>query len=107
LGAEQLNRWWIAVRRAMEFRERMGDDRFADISFAELRTDPLAALEKGLTRIGLPFDDRSRVSVAEWAATHEPDAHGTHSYQLSDFGLEPNQIRERFAPYCAAFDIEP
>jgi hypothetical protein len=106
LGAEQLGRWWLAVRRAMDFRERTGDDRFADISFSELQTDPVAALERGLTRIGLPFDDRSRSSVAEWAGTHEPGAHGTHSYQLSEFGLEPDQIRERFAPYYAAFDVE-
>ena len=34
LGAEQLDRWWVAVERAMEFRERTGDDRFADVSFA-------------------------------------------------------------------------
>ncbi|HEX3840108.1 MAG TPA: sulfotransferase [Acidimicrobiales bacterium] len=106
LGAEQLDRWWIAVERAMDFRERMGDDRFADVSFSELQTDPLDALEKGLARIGLPFDDRSRASVEEWAGTHEPGSHGEHSYQLSDFGLVPDQIRERFAPYYAAFDIE-
>ena len=106
LGAEQLDRWWLAVERAMEFRGRMGADRFADISFAELQTDPVAALEKGLTQIGLRFDDRSRASVTEWAGTHEPGAKGTHSYQLSDFGLEADQIRHRFAPYYAAFDIE-
>jgi hypothetical protein len=106
LGTEELDRWWVAVERAMEFRERVGDDRFADVSFSELQTDPLAALEKGLTRIGLSFDERSRASVAAWAGTHEPGSHGTHSYQLSDFGLEPGQIRERFAPYLAAFDIE-
>jgi hypothetical protein len=47
LGAEQLNRWWEAVQRAMEFRERTSGDRFADISFSKLQTDPLAALEKG------------------------------------------------------------
>ncbi len=107
LGAEELDRWWVAVQRAMEFRARMGDDRFADISFAELQTDPLSALERGLTRIGLSFDDRSRASVAEWAGTHEPGAQGTHSYQLSDFGLEPDQIKERFAPYYATFGIQP
>jgi hypothetical protein len=107
LGSEQLDRWWIAVQRAMEFRERMGDDRFADITFSDLQTDPVGALAQGLNRIGLPFDDRSRTSVAEWAATHEPDSHGAHSYQLSDFGLDPHRIGERFAPYYAAFDIEP
>ncbi|MGH9096275.1 MAG: sulfotransferase family protein [Acidimicrobiales bacterium] len=106
LGAEELDRWWVAVQRAMDFRERMGDDRFADVSFSELQSDPLDALETGLARIGLPFDDRSRASVAEWAGTHQPGAHGMHSYELSDFGLEPDQIRERFAPYYAAFDIE-
>jgi hypothetical protein len=106
LGAEELDRWSVAIQRAMDFRERMGDDRFADVSFSELQSDPLDALEKSLARIGLPFDDRSRASVAEWAGTHEPSSHGTHSYDLSDFGLDPDQIRERFAPYYEAFDVE-
>ena len=105
LGSDQLDRWWIAVQRAMEFRERMGDDRFADISFSELQTDPVSGLQRALARIGLPFDQRSRTSVAGWAVTHEPGAHGSHTYRLSDFGLEPDRIRERFAPYYATFDV--
>jgi hypothetical protein len=107
LGAEELERWWLAVERAMDFRERTSDERFADISFSKIRTDPLKALEEGLDQIGIPFDAGSRASVAEWAGTHEPDAHGAHSYQLSDFGLETDQIRERFARYYATFDIDP
>jgi Sulfotransferase family len=106
LGAEQLDRWWVAVRRAMDFRQRVGDERFADVSFSELQTDPVAALAGSLSRIGLPFDERSRASVQEWAASHEPGAHGSHSYELSQFGLQADQIRERFAPYCAAFNVE-
>jgi Sulfotransferase family len=106
LGAEELDRWWIAIQRAMAFRERVGDERFADISFGDLQTDPLNALARGLDQVGLSFDDRSRASVADWATTHEPGSHGTHTYHLSDFGLEPDQIRERFAPYYAKFDIE-
>jgi hypothetical protein len=106
LGAEELDRWWVAVRRAMEFRDRVGDGRFADVSFADLQSDPLTALADGLTQIGLPFDERSRAAVLQWATTHEPGSHGTHSYELSDFGLEPDQIRERFAPYYDAFDIQ-
>ena len=106
LGAEELDLWWMAVERAMEFRRRLGDDRFADVSFSDLQTDPLEALAGALERIGLPFDQRSRASVEAWARSHEPGAHGTHAYALSDFGLEPDQIRERFAPYYEAFDIE-
>ncbi len=106
LGTEELDRWWTAVERAMEFRARTGDERFADVSFGDLQSDPVGALAGALERIGLPFSERSRASVSAWAGTHEPGSHGTHSYQLGDFGLDPDRIRERFAPYYAAFDVQ-
>jgi len=106
LGTEQLDRWWIAVRRAMDFRERMGDERFADVSFSDLQTDPVSALAGALERIGIPFGASSQSSVERWARSHEPGAHGTHTYELSEFGLDAEQISERFAPYCAAFGVE-
>ena len=55
----------------------------------------------------MSFDQQSRAAVSQWAGTHEPDAAGTHAYRLSDFGLGPDRIRERFAPYLTAFDIGP
>ncbi len=106
LGAEELERWWTAVRRAMEFRAGAGEGRFADISFGDLQSDPVTALAAALTRIDVTFDERSRAAVANWATTHEPGTHGTHSYELARFNLDPDQIRERFAPYYAAFDID-
>jgi hypothetical protein len=106
LGAEELERWWVAVQRAMDFRRRVGDERFADISFADLQSDPVEALARGLDHIGVSFEDASRASVTQWARTHQPGSHGEHSYDMSDFGLNPEMIRERFAPYYATFDIE-
>ena len=41
LGAEQLECWAEGVRRAMDFRKRVGDNRFVDVSFADLQTDPV------------------------------------------------------------------
>jgi hypothetical protein len=103
LGAEQLERWWLAVSRAMDFRARVGDGRFADVAFADLQTDPIGALATAYERVGLTFPDASRRAVGEWAGGHEPGAHGTHSYALADFELEAGQVRERFAPYLEAF----
>ena len=105
LGAEQLDRWWVAVRAGHGVPAADGR---RPVRRRLLRRAPDRSgggAGRGPEPMGLPFDDRSRASVAAWAATHEPGAHGTHSYELSDFGLEPDQIRERFAPYYAAFDI--
>ena len=44
LGPEQNERWAEAVRRAMDFRARVGDDRFADVAFESLQNDPVGAL---------------------------------------------------------------
>ncbi len=104
LGTEQLERWWLAVSRAMDFRARLGDDRFADLAFADLQVNPVSAMEEAYERIGVEFSDTSRAAVSTWATTHEPGSHGQHSYDLAEFGLSADQVRERFAPYLESYD---
>jgi hypothetical protein len=106
LGAEQLDRWSEGIARAMDFRARVGEDRFADLSWADLQTDPVGALAAAYEQIGLEFQDRSRQAVTRWAAGHEPGSHGEHSYDLSQFGLEPDQVRARFTRYMETYDAE-
>jgi hypothetical protein len=104
LGPDLLERWWEAVRRAMEFRARVGDDRFADIAFADLQTDPVGAIEAGYAHLRLGFRRSSRSAVSDWAREHESGSHGQHTYSLADFNLTAEQVRERFSPYLEAFD---
>jgi hypothetical protein len=106
LGAQQLELWSLAVDRAMGFRNRLGDERFADIAFEDLQLDPVAALAKGLNQVGIDFEETSGRAVSEWATAHPPGSVGTHSYELSEFGLEAEQIRERFSSYYAAFEVK-
>ncbi|HEY3834547.1 MAG TPA: sulfotransferase [Acidimicrobiia bacterium] len=104
LGEEMTERWWIAVERAMEFRARFGDDRFADIAFTDLQTDPVGALSRAYSSIGLDMSEASRNGVTAWAGRHEPGSHGSHAYELADFGIDADTVRTRFAPYMAAFN---
>ena len=97
-------RWSEAVRRAMDFRARVGDERFADVAFASLQTDPVGALAASYDRIGLEFSDESRAAVAHWAGHHEPGSHGSHPTRSTDFGIDADTVRREFAPYIAAFD---
>jgi hypothetical protein len=104
LGAEQVDSWVEGVRRAMDFRNRMGDNRFADVSFADLQTDPVGTLQAGYAALGLTFTDDTLASVKRWAANHRPGSRGAHDYDLADYGLTPDGVRERFADYLAAYD---
>ncbi|ORV85997.1 sulfotransferase [Mycobacterium interjectum] len=104
LGAEQVDSWVEAVRRAMDFRTRRGDERFADVSFADLQNDPVRTLQTSYEALGLSFTDATLQSVTRWAQGHRPGSRGTHEYDLADYGLTPDGVRERFADYLAAYD---
>lgn len=104
LGNEQLQCWAEGVRRAMDFRKRFGDDRFADVSFAELQYDPVATLKRGYDRLGLSFTEGAHRSVQQWASCHQPGSGGGRDCELSDFGLTAEHVRERFADYLATYD---
>src|ERR1700721_3240230 len=70
LGAEQLDSWAEAVRRAMDFRQRLGDSRFADVAFADLQHEPVGTLRAGYTSLGLTFSADSEGAVHQGADEH-------------------------------------
>jgi hypothetical protein len=88
----------------MDFRSRVGDERFADVAFADLQVDPVGALGAALDHIGIGFPATSHAAVTNWATGHQPGSHGQHSYDLADFGLDADQVRRRFAPYIETYD---
>ena len=91
-------------RAAMEFRSRVGDERFADLAFADLQVDPVGTLGTALEQIEsaspTPPVTRSRGGPGRTS----PGSHGQHTYELADFGLEAEHVRARFAPYMNSYD---
>jgi len=104
LGAEQLDSWSEGIRRAMDFRKRVGDERFSDVAFADLQADPVTTLAAGYESLGLEFTDAAARSVAHWAREHKPGTRGSHDYDLADYGLTPESVRERFTEYLRTYD---
>jgi hypothetical protein len=54
--------------------------------------------------LGLAFSDAAAGSVERWAAEHKPGTRGAHDYELADFGLTPEGVRERFTEYLDTYD---
>ena len=104
LGAEQLRCWVEGVRRAMDFRKRFGDDRFVDVSFADLQNNPVSTVANGYQQLGLGFTADAEKQVRKWADGHKPGARGAHVYELADYGLTQEGVREPFREYLATYD---
>jgi len=103
LGLEQLASWAEAVRRTMDFRRRTGESRFTDVAFADLQRDPVGTLRAGYASLGLTFSEDAERAVEHWADEHKPGSRGAHDYELSDYGLTPDGVREHFADYLRTY----
>ncbi|MCH2173950.1 sulfotransferase [Myxococcota bacterium] len=105
LGTEQLANWKLGIERALRFRDGQREDRFADIHFNDLNADPVGTIAAAYDRLGLPFTDAARAGMGEWAAANPRGRHGSHDYQLANYGLDTARVRSAFETYIERFQI--
>lgn len=91
------------VTRAMEVRDRLGEDHFFDVHYDELVRDPEAMVLKIYNRFGLTpaagFGDRIR------SRAREPRGHAPKPYTPEEWGLDGEAVRDAFADYTARFNV--
>jgi hypothetical protein len=78
---------------------RLPDAQFADIRYADLLADPAAAVADVYEAFGWDYPSSTRQAMLAHLAARPQDKHGTHRYDLEDFGLDPTEERARFTPY--------
>jgi hypothetical protein len=103
IGAGQTAIWAEALRRAMAFRDELGEERFADVGFAEFNRDPVGSVASSFEHLGLPFADSSRQAMEGWASQHRRGEGGTHEFTLGEFDLTVEGVRRDFAFYLERF----
>jgi hypothetical protein len=105
LGEKQIELWSEALVRAMAFRQATGEERFADIGFADLNADPVGAIGRAYAHLGLSLSDDGRRRMSALAIANPRGAHGVHEYALEDFGIDRQEVKQRFAFYVDRFGI--
>jgi hypothetical protein len=88
----------------LEFRRRIGEEWFADVSFEGLQSDPVDALSSAYDRLGIELGEGRR-PVQEWARAHPPNAQGAHEFSLDEFGLDAPMVADRFESYLERFAV--
>jgi hypothetical protein len=93
----------LGMRRMMAFRDAGNEQRFFDIYFAPFQKDPFPILARLYDFLGEEFTPQARERMRAWRRSTPRDKHGDHHYDPAEFGLDPVQLRQRFAFYSERF----
>ena len=74
-----------------------------DVRFDDFMADDLATVASIYELADQPLDERARAAHADYLASHQRERHGGLIYDLSDFGLDRDDLARRFAPYVERF----
>jgi len=93
---DQTELWF---RRAGGYRAEPASEAatFVDLQYTDLVRDPVAAVQTVYAAAGLDPPPDPAAFVAAYNESHPRHAHGTHRYSAADFGLDEQELRERFA----------
>lgn len=95
----------IGMRRMIAFRQAGNDERFFDIYFSSFMKDPFPELEQLYAFLGEELTEETRTRMQAWRDSTPRDKHGDHTYEPQEFGLDVDQLRQRFAFYHQHFGL--
>ena len=78
-------------------------DRFVDVHFKAMLSDPLAEVRRVLEAIGLTPGPADEAAWAAYLEQNRAERHGSHAYTAEDFGLSDEQLARDFAPYTEVY----
>ena len=102
-AANQTAYWERSLRRTLATRDAGREDRFFDIGFAEMRPDPIPAIERLYEWLGVELTDEVASRMAAWWAENPADKQGAHEYQPEQYGIDLDALRAQFAFYNDRF----
>ncbi len=80
-------------------------DRFVDVHFSELMSDPVATLRAAYAQMGRDFTDSHATAVLDYLAHKPKGKFGVHRYQPEDWGFTAEGLRAALAPYIDHYGV--
>jgi Sulfotransferase family len=78
-------------------------EQFLDVRYRDLVTDPIGTARSVYAHFDMPFTTIAEARMRRYLAETPKDKHGPHVYSLTQFGLDPDEERERYREYRERF----
>ncbi len=97
-------KWSAAVRDAEAVRQaRPGQ--VLDVVHGDFHHDPMQTIERIYAFAGLDLSPAVKSAMAQRIEVKPELSYGVHTYDVADFGMTQDEIRERFGDYISRFDL--
>ena len=95
------------IDRAMDARDRIGEDAFFDVAYADVVRDPVAVVGTIYERFGIEWNAEKEAYFRRFHAANPQHKYGTHTYSLAEVGVDRAPLDARFARYYERYDVPP
>ncbi|MBE9543284.1 MAG: sulfotransferase, partial [Proteobacteria bacterium] len=107
---EGLGKFWLdyceaGLQRGLTAREKADENQVIDIRYPDLKKNPLSVINQIQNTINLGESDAWTESIQANSKAREKKVPGRHHYAMAQFGLDPNEIQERFSKYIEDYDL--
>jgi hypothetical protein len=107
---EYVARHWTAmleesVRRIDAFRTAHPEHPIVDVQYADLVDDPVGTVRGIYGACDAGVDDDALAAVGAYVGANPKGSLGAHRYDLAEFGLDADEIRERFSGYVERYRV--
>jgi hypothetical protein len=99
IGASFVETFEIMIARAKAFRAKHGQDAIHDVQYADTVRDPLGVVRGIYDRFGIDFTPEIEAAMQRYLDANPKGKHGRHEYDLAEYGLSKEGVRERFKGY--------
>jgi len=106
LGRRETDLWEQALRRTLARRDAGFDERFFDVYFSRMQQAPLDAVAELYDDLGDDLDGTTRSRMEKWWNDSASERRSGPSPPGAGYGLDEDELRNRFAFYHDRFGIE-
>ena len=106
IGAELSDSYMMRLLEpAVAAVDRLPAGRVAHVRGPDLGLDPVGTIAEAYRVLGMELSDEARSAMREYMRAKREKGSARHIHTTEGFALDPAQIHERFADYCARFDL--
>ena len=108
---EAVAAYWVdrvetLLRACVRDRDQVPEEQSLDVLFHEFMADDIATVERIYELANLPMTPEAHAALDRFMQENPRGKHGKIVYDLKeDFGLDPAELRERFAFYFDRFAV--